>query len=145
MVVSNSYAKVVADRAKICYFKFAAELLFKGVNGGSATDDLDIIYINWYNEAVCRSKRWVLNYKNAVVGLKLLEAKAYKEVVNNFIPYIKWLLKAIEIFKETADFFRFTKAVKVFNIYILNNLTIKKCCFNVHLINFKIIIGSQSK
>ena len=28
------------------------------------------------------------------------------------------------------------------NIYILNNLTIKKCRFNIHLINFKIIIGS---
>jgi hypothetical protein len=31
----------------------------------------------------------VLGYKNAVVGLKLLEAKAYKEVINNFILYIR--------------------------------------------------------
>jgi hypothetical protein len=44
--VSNSYAKVVADRAKIYYFKFTAELLFKGVNGSSTADNLDIIYIN---------------------------------------------------------------------------------------------------
>ena len=46
IVASNGYAKVVADRAKICHFKFAAELLFKGVNGGSAADNLNIIYIN---------------------------------------------------------------------------------------------------
>jgi len=117
-------------------------LLFKGVNGGSAANNLDIIYINWYNKAVYRSKRRVLGYKNAVVGLKLLEAKAYKEIVNNFILYMRWLLKAIKTFKEVADFFGFAKAVKVFNIYVFNNLTIKKCCFNVYLIDFKIIIGS---
>jgi hypothetical protein len=46
IIVSNSYAKVVADRAKICHLKFTAELLFKGVNSGSAADDFDIIYIN---------------------------------------------------------------------------------------------------
>ena len=46
MIASNGHAKVVADRAKICHFKFAAELLFKGVNGGSTADDFDIIYIN---------------------------------------------------------------------------------------------------
>jgi hypothetical protein len=46
MIASNSYAKVVANRAKICYFKFATELLFKRVDGGSAADNLDIIYID---------------------------------------------------------------------------------------------------
>jgi len=45
-IASNGHAKVVADRAKICHFKFVTELLFKGVNGGSATNDLNIIYIN---------------------------------------------------------------------------------------------------
>jgi hypothetical protein len=117
-------------------------LLFKGVNSGSTTNNLDIIYINWYNEAIRRSKRQILNYKNAVVSLKLLKAKAYKKVINNFILYMRWLLKAIETFKEAVDLSRFAKAVRVFNIYILNNLTIKKCHFNIHLINFKIIIGN---
>jgi hypothetical protein len=140
--VSNSYAKVVANRAKICHLKFTIELLFKGVDSSSAADDLDIIYINWYNKAVYRSKRRVFSYKNAIVGLKLLKAKAYKEVINNFILYTRWLFKAIETFKEAADLSRFAKTVRVFNIYILNNLTIKKCRFNVHLINFKIVIGS---
>ena len=46
IIASNSYAKVVADRAKICYLKFTAELLFKGVNGGFTADNLNIIYIN---------------------------------------------------------------------------------------------------
>jgi hypothetical protein len=46
IIVSNSYAKVVADRAKICYLKFTTELLFKGVNSGSTANNLDIIYIN---------------------------------------------------------------------------------------------------
>jgi len=46
MITSNGYTKVVADRAKICYLKFAAELLFKRVNGGSAADDLNIIYVD---------------------------------------------------------------------------------------------------
>ena len=77
-----------------------------------------------------------------MVGLKLLEAKAYKKVINNFILYTKWLFKAVETFKEVADFSRFAKAVWVFNIYILNNLTIKKCCFDIHLIDFKIVMGS---
>jgi hypothetical protein len=45
-IASNGHAKVVADRAKIYHLKFAAELLFKGVNGGSAADDLDIIYVD---------------------------------------------------------------------------------------------------
>jgi hypothetical protein len=44
--VSNGYTKVVTDRAKIYYFKFTAELLFKGVNSSSTADDFDIIYIN---------------------------------------------------------------------------------------------------
>ena len=46
IIASNSYAKVVVNRAKIYYLKFTAELLFKGVNGGSAANNLDIIYIN---------------------------------------------------------------------------------------------------
>ena len=46
IIASNGYAKVVANRAKICYLKFATELLFKGVNSGSAADNLNIIYIN---------------------------------------------------------------------------------------------------
>ena len=117
-------------------------MLFKGVNGGSTVNNLNIIYINWYDKAVYRNKRWVFSHKNTIVGLKLLKAKAYKEVINNFILYIKWLLKAIKTFKEVVDLSRFAKAVRVFNIYILNNLTIKKYRFNVYLINFKIIIGS---
>ena len=77
-----------------------------------------------------------------MVGLKLLEAKAYEEIINNFILYIRWLLKTVETFKEAVDLSRFAKAVRVFNIYILNNLTIKKYRFNVYLIDFKIIISS---
>ena len=46
IIVSNSYIKVVANRAKICYLKFAIELLFKRVDGGFAADNLNIIYIN---------------------------------------------------------------------------------------------------
>ena len=46
IIASNGYAKVVADRAKIYYLKFAAELLFKGVNGGFTANNLNIIYIN---------------------------------------------------------------------------------------------------
>ena len=46
IIASNSYTKIVADRAKIYYLKFTTELLFKGVNGGSTINDLDIIYIN---------------------------------------------------------------------------------------------------
>ena len=141
-IVSNSYTKVVADRAKICYFKFVAKLLFKRINSSFTANNFNIIYIDWYNKAVYKSKRGVLSYKNTVVGLKLLEAKAYKKVINNFILYIKWLLKTIKTFKKAADFFKFVKAVRVFNIYILNNLIIKKCRFNVYLINFKIIISS---
>jgi hypothetical protein len=70
-------------------------LLFKGVNSGSATNDFNIIYVNWYDKAVYRSKRRVLGYKNTIVGLELLEAKAYKKVINDFILYIRWLLKAV--------------------------------------------------
>jgi hypothetical protein len=70
-------------------------LLFKRVNSGFAINNLNIIYIDWYNKAIYRGKRGVLSYKNTIVGLKLLEAKAYKEVVNNFILYIRWLLKTI--------------------------------------------------
>jgi hypothetical protein len=140
--VSNSYTKVVANRAKIYYLKFIIKLLFKAVNGSSAANNPNIIYINWYNKAVYRSKRQVLSYKNTIVSLKLLKAKAYKEIINNFILYIRWPFKAINFFKEAVDFFKFAKAIKVFNIYILNNLTIKKCRFNIHLINFKIVIGN---
>jgi hypothetical protein len=57
MIMSNSYAKVVANRAKICYLKFTTELLFKGVDSGSTTNDFDIIYINWYDKTVYRSER----------------------------------------------------------------------------------------
>ena len=117
-------------------------MLFKGVNSGSTTNNLNIIYINWYNKAIYKNKRQVFSYKNTIINLKLLEVKAYKEVINNFILYIRWLFKAIKTFKEVVDLFNFAKTIKVFNIYILNNLTIKKCYFNVHLINFKIVIGS---
>ncbi len=50
-------------------------------------------------------------FMRSVIGLKLLEAKAYKEIINNFILYIRWLLKAVKTFKKVADFFRFTKAI----------------------------------
>ena len=142
MIASNGHTKVVVNRAKIYYFKFAAELLFKRVDGGSIINNLNIIYIDWYDKAVYRGKRGVLGYKNAVVGLKLLKAKAYKEVINNFILYIGRLLKTVKTFKEAVDLSKFAKAIRVFNIYILNNLTIKKYRFNVHLIDFKIVISS---
>ena len=64
-------------------------MLFKRVNSGFAVNNFNIVYIDWYNKTVYRSKRGVLSYKNAVISLKLLEAKAYKEVVNNFILYIR--------------------------------------------------------
>ena len=117
-------------------------MLFKRVNSGSAADNLNIIYIDWYNKAIYRSKRGVLSHKNTIVSLKLLKIKAYKKVINNFILYIKWLFKTIKTFKKVADLSGFAKVIGVFNIYIFNNLTIKKCCFNIYLINFKIIIGS---
>ena len=44
MIVNNGHAKVVADRAKICHLKFTIELLFKGVNGGSTANNLNIVY-----------------------------------------------------------------------------------------------------
>ena len=44
--MSNSYTKIVANRAKIYYLKFATELLFKGVNGSFITNNLNIVYIN---------------------------------------------------------------------------------------------------
>ena len=87
--MSNSYIKVVADRAKIYYLKFITKLLFKGVNNGFTANNFNIIYINWYNKAIYRGKRRVLSYKNTVVSLKLLKVKAYKEVMNNFILYIR--------------------------------------------------------
>ena len=142
IIISNSYTKVVANRAKIYYLKFAVKLLFKRVNSGSVINNLNIIYIDWYNKAIYRGKRGVLGYKNAIVSLKLLKVKAYKEVINNFILYIRWLLKTIKTFKEAVDLFRFAKAIGVFNIYIFNNLTIKKCHFIIYLINFKIIISN---
>ena len=46
IIISNGYAKVVANRAKIYYLKFTAELLFKGVNSGFTADDLDVVYID---------------------------------------------------------------------------------------------------
>ena len=46
IIASNGYAKIVANRAKIRHFKFTTELLFKGVNGGSTANNLNIIYIN---------------------------------------------------------------------------------------------------
>ena len=46
IIVSNGYAKVIVNRAKICYLKFTTELLFKGVDGGFTANNLDIIYIN---------------------------------------------------------------------------------------------------
>ena len=46
MIASNGYTKVVANRAKIYYLKFTAELLFKRVNGGSAANNLNIIYVD---------------------------------------------------------------------------------------------------
>jgi hypothetical protein len=45
-ITSNSHAKVVANRAKIYYLKFTTELLFKRVDGGSAADNLNIIYVD---------------------------------------------------------------------------------------------------
>ena len=64
-------------------------MLFKKVDSSSAANNLNIIYIDWYNKAIHRGKRGVLSYKNTIVGLKLLKAKAYKKVINNFILYIK--------------------------------------------------------
>ena len=46
IIISNSYAKVVANRAKIYYLKFAVELLFKTVNSSFTTNNLNIIYKN---------------------------------------------------------------------------------------------------
>ena len=46
IIASNGYAKIVANRAKIYYLKFAIELLFKGINSGSTINNLNIIYIN---------------------------------------------------------------------------------------------------
>jgi hypothetical protein len=45
-IASNSHTKVVADRAKIYYLKFTAELLFKGVNNSFTVNNFNIIYIN---------------------------------------------------------------------------------------------------
>jgi hypothetical protein len=89
IITSNGYAKVVANRAKICYLKFVTELLFKRIDGSSTANNLDIIYIDWYDKAIYRNKRGVLSYKNTIVSLKLLEAKAYKKVINNFILYTR--------------------------------------------------------
>jgi hypothetical protein len=89
IITNNGYTKIVANRAKICYLKFTAELLFKRVNSGFTVNNLNIIYIDWYNKAIYKNKRGVLSYKNAIVNLKLLKAKAYKEVINNFILYTR--------------------------------------------------------
>ena len=45
-ITSNGYTKVVADKVKIYYLTFAIESLFKRVNSGSTTNNLNIIYIN---------------------------------------------------------------------------------------------------
>ena len=118
IITSNGHAKVIANRAKICHLKFTVELLFKGVNSGFTINNFNIIYINWYNEAIYRGKRQVLSYKNTIVSLKLLKAKAYKEVINNFILYIRWLLKAIKTFKKVVDLSKFTKAIIYTNLMV---------------------------
>ena len=46
IIVSNSYTKVVANRAKIYYLKFAIKLLFKKVNSSFTVNNLNIIYID---------------------------------------------------------------------------------------------------
>ena len=46
VITSNSYTKIVADRAKIYHLKFTTELLFKRVDGGFTANNLNIIYIN---------------------------------------------------------------------------------------------------
>ena len=46
MIINNSYIKVVADRAKIYYLKFVAELLFKGINNSFTANNFNIIYID---------------------------------------------------------------------------------------------------
>ena len=46
MIINNGYAKVIADKAKICYLKFAAKLLFKGVNNNSTANNLDVVYVD---------------------------------------------------------------------------------------------------
>jgi hypothetical protein len=46
IIMSNSYTKVIANKAKIYYLKFTTELLFKGVNSGSTVNNFNIIYIN---------------------------------------------------------------------------------------------------
>ena len=45
-ITNNSHAKVIANKAKICYLKLATKLLFKGINNGFITNNLNIIYIN---------------------------------------------------------------------------------------------------
>ena len=44
--MSNGYAKIVVNMAKIYYFKFAVELLFKRINSGFAVNNFNIIYID---------------------------------------------------------------------------------------------------
>jgi hypothetical protein len=46
IIASDSYAKVVADRAKICHLKFTIELPFNGVNGGPTADNLNVVYVD---------------------------------------------------------------------------------------------------
>ena len=46
IIASNGYTKIVANRAKIYYLKFAIELLFKRINNSFTVNNLDIIYIN---------------------------------------------------------------------------------------------------
>ena len=46
IITSNSYIKVIANGAKICYLKFAIKLLFKRINSGFIASNFNIIYIN---------------------------------------------------------------------------------------------------
>ena len=46
IIVSNSYIRVIANKTKICHFKFAITLLFKGVNNSFTANNPNIIYIN---------------------------------------------------------------------------------------------------
>ena len=46
IIINNNCTKVIANRAKIYYLKFAAKLLFKRVNSSFTINNLNIIYID---------------------------------------------------------------------------------------------------
>ena len=46
IIANNSYAKIIANRAKIYHLKFTVKLLFKRVNSGFTANNFNIIYIN---------------------------------------------------------------------------------------------------